>query len=349
MATIATGVDTLANWAKTRDPDGNAADIVELLNQSNEINTYTLWEEGNLPLGNRTSIRVDLPTVNTRQLGAAVATSTSREAQFDDSMALLEAWNEVDIKLANLHGDVGRYRLNKSIPYFEAFAQKFAYLFYYGDTTVDATQFFGMASRYATKTAANAANAQNVLDGGGTSTVNASMWLHTFGPRSLMGIFPRGSKAGLMHKDWGEVISQTAAAYPSNSMAVYKDQYTWDCGISLKDWRWNVRIANVDTTNLVNESGAADLLKLMIKAMYRLPSIFLPPSTTGNPMTDLAVPGRQVFVCNRTMREMLHIQALNKVSNQLVIDEVDGKKILSFSGIPILNCDQLTNSEAQVT
>lgn len=348
MAAIGNTVDTLINWAKMRDPDMKAAQIVELLNQSNEMITDMRWMEGNLPLGNRTSVRVALPTVYTRQLGGAVATSTSRSAQFDDSCAIIEAWNEVDCKLADLEADAAGYRFQQMVPYFEAMSQKFAYLFWYGDTTVDPTQFFGLSPRYASLSA-SVASSQNVINAGGSASVNASMWLITHGPQATVGIFPKGSKAGLQHENLGKIRSQTAAAYPSTSLMVYADQYTWDAGVAVKDWRRNVRICNVDMTNLVAESGAADLLKLMYKALMHLPSIGIPASTTGNPMSTLPTAGALAFYCNRTMREMLGIQALNKVSNQLTFESMDGQKVLTFQGIPIRNSDQLLSTETAIS
>src|SRR4051812_19995117 len=98
---LANTVDTLINWTKGRDPDLKAADIIEILNQSNEIIPYMLWEEGNGPLMNRTTIRTVLPTVSTRQVGAGIPASTSRTVQVDDAMALLDVMNEVDLVLAD--------------------------------------------------------------------------------------------------------------------------------------------------------------------------------------------------------------------------------------------------------
>ncbi len=348
MAALGNNVDTLANWAKSRDPDGSSASIVELLNQSNEVCQDVLWAEGNLPLGNRTSIRVNLPTVSTRQIGEGVSTSSSREAQFDDAMAIIEAWNSVDCKLAEQQGDVGRYRLMRALPYFEAMSQEFAYLFFYGNSAQNPTEFFGLAPRYATMVAATAASAQNVINGGGVGSVNCSMWLVTHGEKSLTGIFPKGSKAGLVHNDLGKQVEITSAGYPSTQLMVYKDQYTWDCGIAVSDWRWNVRICNIDSTNLSTQQGAADLLDLMVQADYRLPSVSRPASSTGNPMSEISIPGRQSWYCNRTVRLALERQAINKVSNQLTYETIDGVKQLTFKGIPIKNVDQLTNSEGPV-
>ena len=53
MATLAANVLTLADWAKTRDPDGKTADIVELLSQTNPILDDILYVEGNESTGHR--------------------------------------------------------------------------------------------------------------------------------------------------------------------------------------------------------------------------------------------------------------------------------------------------------
>ena len=339
---------SLIDWAKTRDPNGTSADVAELLSQSNEFIQDLVWQEANGPTGHRVTQRVGLPTVYYRQLGQGTPGSKSEYAQFDEAMSLCDAWSEVDCKVANLEADRGRFRFLEALGFIEAMSQKFATTFFYGDSSQNPTQFMGMSARYSTVNPATAANAQNVLDGGGTGGVNTSMWLLNSGPRSLFGIFPKGSAAGLQRVDHGEQTATMTAGYAQARLRVYQEQFMWDAGLALKDWRWCARIANIDSPNLVTESGAADILKLMTKAMYRLPSISLPASTTGNPMTSIAMTGRPFFVCNRTVREMLEIQAMNKAANQIKLEEVDGKKVLSFKGIPIRNCDALTNAEAQV-
>jgi hypothetical protein len=349
MTVIANTVDTLINWAKGTNLAGRVVPVVELLSQSNEIITDMLWEQGNMPLGNRTSVNVALPTVYSRQLGQAVSMSSPRFEQFDDAMALLEGVSDVDVKLANLSGDAGLYRYRQMRLFMESMSQTFSNFFWYGNNTLNATQFSGMAPRYSTVNSATASNAQNVLDAGGTGSANTSLWLLTHGDMALTGIFPTGSAAGIQHMNVGETEATVTAGYgPGQALRVYRDRYTWDCGISLKDWRWCVRVANIDVNNLAAETGAADLIKLMVKATYRLPSISLPASTTGNPLTSFAIPGRPVFYANRTVRQYLHIQALNKVSNQLTLQDYGGYKVLTFNGIPIRNSDQLLNTEARV-
>ena len=52
---------TLVDWARSTDPDGAVATVAEMLAQCNEILKDMIWQEGNLPLGHKTSCRVGLP------------------------------------------------------------------------------------------------------------------------------------------------------------------------------------------------------------------------------------------------------------------------------------------------
>ncbi len=340
---------SLIDWAKTRDPKGNSAEIAELMTQSNELINHLYWQEANGANFHRISQRIGLPTVAYRSLGQAVTPSKSGYAQFDEAMSICDGWSEIDVDLAKMEGDEARFRFLEALGFIEAQCQQFAATFFYGDTTANADRFTGMAARYSTGDATLAGNAQNVINGGGTGNVNTSIWLLNSGPRSLMGIFPKGSPSGIMRKDFGAVTVPGTAGYAQGRLEVFQEKFSWKSGIALKNWQWCVRIPNIDTDNLVNESGAADLLKLMTKAMYRLPSISTPASTTGNPLTSIAMTGRPFFAMNRTVREMLEIQALNKTNSQLKFEDIDGRKVLSFKGIPLTNSDALLNTEATVT
>ena len=101
MATLPkAGAVTLLDFAKSINPDGTTAAVVELLNQTNEVLDDMLWIEGNLPTGHRSTIRTGLPTVVWRQLYGGVPPSKSVRAQVDDSCGMLEARSEVDKDIA---------------------------------------------------------------------------------------------------------------------------------------------------------------------------------------------------------------------------------------------------------
>ena len=337
MATIGNTVLTLADWAKRRDPNGKTADIVELLSQTNEVLTDMLWKEGNLATGEQVTQRTGLPAVYYRLINQGVAKSKSTTAQIVESCSILEARSEVDVDLANLEADVSGFRLSEATAFTEGMNQQMATSLFYGNSTLNPEQFMGLAPRYSSL---SAANGQNIVAGGGSGSDNSSVWLIVWGAQTCYGVFPKGSMAGLLHEDLG---IGDAFDGSNNRFRAYMDRWQWKPGVALKDWRYAVRIANIDISALVAESSAANLIKLMIKAVHRIPTMGM---------------GRPVFYMNRSCAQMLDIQRFNVMSGttgstiaggSISYDQVDGRWVPTFRGIPIRIVDALTEAEATVS
>lgn len=332
MATLGANVLTLADWAKRVDPDGKVPSIVELLSQTNEVLADMLWQEGNLPTGHRTTVRTGLPTVAWRLLNQGVQPSKSTTAQIDEQCGMLEAWCEVDKDLAMLNGNTAAFRLSEAQSFIEAMNQEMVSTLFYGNSGLSPEEFTGLSVRYSDPAATNG---QNVIDAGGSGSDNSSIWLIGWGAQTVHGIFPKGSKAGLIHEDLGEVTVETTAGIAGTRMRAYQDHWQWKCGIALKDWRYAVRIGSIDISNLVSKSSAADLIELMIKAIHRLPTLGM---------------GKPVFYMNRSVFQMLDIQRRDDVitGGGLVYKDVDGIMVPTFRGIPIRKVDALVETEALV-
>lgn len=326
---------TLADWAKRLDPDGKVPTIVELLSQTNEVLDDMLWAEGNLPTGHRTNVRTGLPEVAWRLLNQGVVPSKSTTAQIDEACGMMEAWSEVDCDLAKLNGNTSEFRLSEAQAFIEAMNQEMASTIFYGNSSVAPEEFTGFSPRYSTVDENLAENAKNVLNAGGTGTDNMSIWLVCWGTNTVHGIFPKGSKAGLEHFDHGEQTIQGQVEIGTSRMRAYQDQWKWKCGLALKDWRYVVRIANIDTSDLVENAGSqADLINLMIKAMHKLPSLNM---------------GKCAFYMNRTAIQMLDIQRRDDVAAAgMKYEEVDGKLVPHFRNIPIRKVDALLTTEEAV-
>jgi hypothetical protein len=334
MATLASGQLTLADWAKRLDPEGKIeVKIAEILSQTNEILEDAVFIEGNLPTGHRVNIRTGLPTVYWRSLNQGVPRSKSTTAQVDESCGMLEAYSAVDKDLAELNGNTAAFRLSEDAAFLEAMNQAQAQTLFYGNPAADPRQYLGLSTRYST--IAGAGNAQNIIDAGGTASNNASIWLVVWGENTVFCPFPKGSKAGLVSEDDGIL---TIYDSNNNPFKAYQTHYQWKNGLVVKDWRYVVRIANINTANLVNESGAADLIKLMSRALDRIPNLSM---------------GRAAFYMNRTLFSMMRIQALNKSQNAISVQEgltQFGQPVrwLDFLGVPLRKVDQLLNTEARV-
>jgi hypothetical protein len=330
-ATLSSNALTLADWAKRLDPDGKVPSIVELLAQSNELLADMTFTEGNLPTGHRTTIRTGLPTVYWRMLNQGVPPSKSTTAQIDEQAGMLEAWSEVDTDLAKLNGNVAALRLSEARAFLEAMNQEMASTVIYGNGGLAPEEFTGLAPRYST--IAGAANGENIIDAGGTGSDNTSVWLVAWGEDTVHGIFPKGSKAGLIHEDFGEVTVEVTAGVAGSRMRAFQERYQWKAGIVVKDWRYVVRIANIDVSDLAGGSPT-DLVDHLEMADEIIPNEL----------------GRRVIYMNRRVSRYLRKQARTDVAagGGLNFDNYQGKRILMFGTTPIRRVDSILNTEARV-
>lgn len=340
MATIGATVLTLSDWAKRLDPDGKVPMIVELLSQTNEILKDMLFKEGNLPTGERTTVRTGLPTVAWRLLNAGVAKSKSTTAQIDEACGMLEARSEVDEDLANLNGNTASFRLSEAQAFLEAMNQEMAGTVFYGNAGTAPEEFTGLAPRYALT---SAANGSNILSAGGGGSDNTSVWLVCWGAQTVHGIFPKGAMAGLKHDDLG---LGDAFDGSNNRFRAYMDRWQWKSGIVVRDWRYAVRIPNIDISDLLAlattqaVTAATFLPKLMSRAIDRIPAAGM---------------GNMVFYANRTVMSNLRVAMMEKATNVLGVQEGLnnlGQRIttgLTLLGVPIRMCDQLIETEAVVS
>ena len=210
---------------------------------------------------------------------------------------------------------------------------------FYGNETTEPEAFTGLAPRFNSTTAENG---DNIIDAGGTGSDNASIWLVVWGPNTCHGIIPKGSAAGLQVNDKGQVTLEDASGGSNTGrMEAYRTHYRWDVGLTVRDWRYIVRIANIDKSLLtrVYTSGTfstgAHIPDLMFQAMRLVPNL---------------ASGRPAFYASRDIATWISRQSAAGVQNStLTMENVGGKLVESFNGIPIRRVDALSADEAQVT
>lgn len=336
MAVLGQNALTLMDWAKRLDPNGKTAAVVELLSQTNEILTDMKWTEGNLPTGHRTTVRTGLPTVYWRLLNQGVQPSKSTTTQIDEGCGMLEAWSEIDVDLAMLNGNTNDFRLSEANAFVEAMNIEMAQTTFYGNSGASPEEFNGLSVRYSQKS--GAANGKNIILGGGAGSDNTSIWLVVWGMNTIHGIFPKGSKAGLVHENKGKQVVHNAGGVAGAKMDAFQDKWQWKCGIALRDWRFVSRMCNIDVSNLVAKTSAADLIEGMVKQMHAI----------GPAQLRMGTP---VFYMNRTVFQMLDIQRRDDVitGGGLQYSNVDGQVQYTFRGIPVRVCDAILETEALVS
>lgn len=330
MPTLNDTVLSLSDWAKKQGPDGGMMETIEMLAQINDITMDMPFKEGNMATGHMYNVRIGLPTVYWRLINQGVPVSKSRTAQATDVCGMLEGRSQLDKRLAELNGETQKLRRDEARPFFEAMGQEMAGTMIYGNQSLAPEEFTGLSPRYSA--IAGAINASHVINAGGSGSDNSSIWLLGFGELGLHGIFPKGTKAGVEHEDLG---LQDAFDANNNRFRAWMDHWIWRAGIVLPDWRHCVRICNIDISNIVGKTSAADLPELMIRATHRLPR---------------AKTMKYYWYMNRTTLEMLEIQLRDDVGGggQLKYEVVDGLPVTTFRGITIRIVDQLLETEATV-
>lgn len=340
MAGLATDRPTLVDFAKRQDPDGKIAQVAELLEQTNEALKDMVYVEGNLPTGHRTTVRTGIPGATWRKLNEGVQPTKSTTAQITNNCGMLETYAEVDKALADLNGNTAAFRLSEDRAFIEGMNQEMASTLFYGNEGTEPEAFTGL-SPYYNSTTAN--NGENIIVGGGAGSDNASIWLVVWGPNTIHGIFPKGSQAGLYHEDKGQVTIEnaTSGTIGGGRMEAYRTHYRWDMGLVVRDWRYAVRIPNIDKSllSVTYTAGAfssgADLSDLMFQAMTQIPNLAM---------------GTPVFYMSRNTLSFLRRQISAKTQGSTLTSEnVGGEWKESFMGIPLRRVDALAADEALVS
>ena len=330
MSTLTVNNPTLLDLAKATDPDGSIARVVEILNQRNEVLEDMPWMEGNLPTGHRTTIRSGLPVPTWRKLYGGVQPTKSRRVQVTDNCGMLEDYAEVDKALADLNGNTEAFRISEDRAHIEGMSQEMAQTLFYGNEGSEPEAFTGLAPRFNSLTAENGDNIIDAFSGSGGDLT--SIWLIVWGENSVHGIVPKGSKTGLQMTDKGQVTIENADGN-GGRMEAYRTHYRWDCGLTVRDWRQIVRIANIDVSELGTIANTKNIINWMVQAAERV---------------DNLNAGRPVFYMNRTIREKLRLGILEKISNNLTWETVAGKRVMTFDDIPVKRVDQILKTESRV-
>jgi hypothetical protein len=211
--------------------------------------------------------------------------------------------------------------------------QEYVDTLFFGDESSAPEEFTGFAPRF---NSLSAANGDNIISGGGSGSDNTSIWLVVWGPNTCHGIYPKGSVGGLEMTDKGQVTIEDVDG-SGGRMEAYRTHYKWCGGLSVRDWRYVVRIANIDKSNLTKDvsGSSADLTDLMAQAIELIPSLGL---------------GRPAFYCSRTIKSFLRRQIASKVSSSsLTMEQVGGKSVVTYDGIPVRRTDALAPDEAAVS
>lgn len=336
MATLNGKFPTLLDLAVMPEM-GEMGQVINLLTQMNPLLEDAPAYPCNKGLQHVTTVLTGLPSVAWGRLYKGIPASKGTRQQVVDTTGMVNTAAEVDTRLVDIYESAkekASVRLQEASAHIEAMAQEAATAAFYHDSGLDPSLPMGFAPRFSSF---SAENGSQIIDGGGSGSDNTSIWLITWGEMANHLIYPKGSQAGLQRKDRGEVPRQDANG---DTFFVYREEFTWQFGLSVRNWQYVVRIANIDVSELTEDGASgADLMRLMTDAYY-----------AHKGRRDRL--GETFWYCNTTIMKFLDNQSRLKTGQNLFLtwDKYgpNAKEVLSFRNIPIRESDALLNSEDAV-
>lgn len=331
---------TLLDVLNSIDPSGKAYRIAEVLSQQEEVLEDMVWVEGNSTDGHKDAVRTSVPTPTFRAINAGVPPTKGGSTTIEESCALLEDFSLVDRELAlRFPGGVDAYRLQEAKPHMQGMTNKMASTVFYGNATTNVNSFTGLAPRFNTLTTGTNLAGGQAIDAGGTGSNLRSVWLVGWSPQTVFGLYPKGTEGGLMHEDMtNSEHGKTLSDANGDKYVGYEDHWLWRCGLMVKDWRYVVRIANIDLTALkLDASSGPDLQDLMIQAVELI------QDTNGV---------RPAFYIPRAVRTFFRRQLMAKSNLNLSWGDpssISGKKVMMFDEIPVRRTDALNTAETAIS
>lgn len=304
--------------------------VVEMFKQRNDILEDLIMVQCNSKTVHKANVRMAVPDIAWRMMNRGIKASKGGKKQITFTCGAVESHSEVDEREL-IYGEPGsesnsQYRLDESAVHRIAMANKMATTLFYGDEKVNPAGFTGLGAYYYSLDKTKCAAADYVIDAGGTGTNLTSLYLVVWDPTTIHGIFPEGTKAGFEYRDNGRI--QIVDAENGGTYWGYQSQYNWDFGVAVRDYRYGVRIANIDVTK-ANEG----FLDLLIEAYNRIEGF----------------EGKAAIYGNRSVKTLIDKLASNKSNLCLKVEEYHGKPTTQFWGIPIRRVDAILNTEERVT
>lgn len=324
---------TLNDLRKQLNPDGSIDRVMEILNESNPILQDAPMMEGDLPIGNKTTIRASLPTPSIRRINRGTAPTKGTTRQIIDTCMNLEDRSCVDVELLRGKPNPQQFRASEDDAHVEGMGQYVARIMLYGDHDADPEIFNGFMTRYNTMQGDKGTPGYQVISGGTAgSKTNASLLIVDWGDRRVTGIYPKGTMAGIKQEDLGEGDVYDENGKPFRALQTL---YNWKVGLAVHNVRSVARVCNIDVTKLKTLSDAAqrELVNSFIYAKNRL-----------------WMPKNPIVYCSDTVYSFLETYLNNKNNIHVTRQDVmNAPPLLRFAGMPVRKLDCMSETEDAIS
>jgi hypothetical protein len=328
---------TLSEYAKSMDPDGSQAQIIEVLNEVSPMVQDAVIKPSNALLGNTTTIRKTLPAFASVKVNQGVDASVTLTEQKVDTIGMFEGAAETDARLPGILGmaDFQTRRRQDLLAFAEKAMETIHQYLLYGSTLTDEAGFDGFMPRM---------DALNTTDLGSSLVFNmassvavsgsdgCSILVVDWGENACSLLYPKNSVAGLETIDEGKVRVLDSDSKP---YMAYLTTLRWKIGLGVDDKRHMARLANIDLSDsLLASPTQGNLYRELTKMLDLMPD----PGTA-----------QRVLYAPQRLYSAFRLQAMEKTNLALTLEEYLGKFTPHFQGYPIRKVQRMAVNESTVS
>jgi len=344
MATLALGTDlSLAEIMRREDPDGTAAQIIDVLSQENHILDYITWIECNNGDYHEDTQAASEPAGVERAYDEGVTKEAGVTEKIVEPTCMLAGISEVDADKAKRHpGGVDACRLQEAMFFLRGMTKTMVSRLFDGDRGTYPRRINGINQR----SDYNALSSSYTFDNAGgnaSATANkTSVYFVQFGAKMVNLIYPRHGEHGddttpIKSQDFGLSIINQSGTSETKKYPAWQQWFSCDFGLFIHDPRCIKRIVNISTSNIDGVDDFAWHEDSMIDAYNEL---------------EYNGQGCVIF-CNRTVLAQAQKRA-NEKGNAFFTMDTEGegpfaRSVVRFMGIPMERVDQIGNTGAEIS
>ena len=271
MATRRRVESALSQYVNQIGEDGKQAyEMVEMLMQENPgiFNAPTI--EANSLTSHKMLVRTGLGNATWIRGGEGVlpTTSTSQQAVFNSG--LCRAYCEFSEDLLRLAKSDRTILQNEEDGALQTLRHEVSRALFYGDENDNSREFNGFARYYEDLT--GEAKGQ-MIDAGGTGNDLRDIFMIGWGKNTATLFHPPGAPAGLLRVP---LMAETAVNSPraddptkfDGLRPVKRMRFDWYVGFIMADWRYGVRIYNIDKNKILD--GTTNILELVLRGINKI-------------------------------------------------------------------------------
>jgi hypothetical protein len=327
---------TLYDFHKAQNPDGTAANIVEILAQENPAVQDAPIFPSNAEMGHRVTIQRSLPSVATAKVNKGITRSKGTTEQLTDAIGYWAARSEVDPRIRKLQGDAAYIarRNAENRMFAEAMSQAVCNALFYGNQATDEAAFDGFMPRMASLNATSFIDPFVLSMGSVTGSDGCSIAVVDWGKDACKLVYPMkysGSK-GLEIED---LPDRDGEDVDGRSMRVDVTEFHWFTGLAVEDRRHMARLANIDLSDALLASPTQGWL---LDELEKILSYMPPPGSATRVMygPTFLEPGWRK-------------QARSRANQALTIEDYLKKQTVHVWGVPFRPVRQLSVAESVVS